>query len=328
MDEYRSVIIILLYCFTSSSLLLINKFCVTVFPFPCTLTLVQGVFIVMAMEFANHAGWLKYDKLSYPKVKVFSLYALLFAVSLVLNNRALTGSNVETVIVFRASTPLVVSMLDWFFLGRKFPSFVNLISLFGLTVAVAGYVLTDAQFAMEGLAAFFWVFLYMLSVCVVACYGKYIIDSTKFESPIWGSVFYCNSVSIPFVIGLGFMDNDYPTAVFAFLQLSISGLLLLLVSNVLAMMIGYYTWECRTMLSATAFTLVGVLCKVATIIVNMLVWNKHTNASGLFCLFVGLVSASFYTQAPMRVTEELVKESEEIPLRVGDEIDAENPVTK
>jgi solute carrier family 35 protein len=48
--------------------------------------------------------------------------------------RARPRSNVETFIVFRSSTPLVISLLDYLFLGRTWPTARSWLALGGILV--------------------------------------------------------------------------------------------------------------------------------------------------------------------------------------------------
>lgn len=52
--------------------------------------------------------------------------------------------------------------------------------------------------------------------------------------------------------------------------------------------------------SATSFTVIGILCKLGTLIVNRLIWDKHAGLKGSFFLLVCLAAGTFYQQAPMR----------------------------
>lgn len=314
--------IVLIYAALSSSMLLLNKFAVTYFPYSSTLTLVQCLFSVGAIVAAGFGGLLKYDPLTYRKVKLFVVYAGLFALSLFLNNRALIKSNVETVIVFRSATPLVVSMMEWLFLGRALPNYRSMGALVVLIIGVLGYVLTDAQFIVEGVSALVCVFCYMLTMCAIMTYGKHLMDAANFESPIWGSVYYCNTVSIPFVLACGYLDGEFsriPSPLVALSTLEYFGILMLILSSIVGLWIGFMTWTVRAVLSAASFTLIGVVCKIATVIANVLAWGKHANTSGILFLLLGLAAASMYEQAPLRdavdiekaaITHELMKQDD------------------
>jgi hypothetical protein len=62
----------------------------------------------------------------------------------------------------------------------------------------------------------------------------------------------------------------------------------------------YSGWLCRGMLSATSFTLVGVVNKFLTILLNVLVWDKHSTGLGLVAVSICLIAGVFYEQPPRR----------------------------
>lgn len=64
--------------------------------------------------------------------------------------------------------------------------------------------------------------------------------------------------------------------------------------------IGYSSWWCRDKVSATSFTIIGVMNKCLTILLNYMVWDNHAKPAGIACLFLCLVGGSVYKQAPMK----------------------------
>ena len=52
-------------------------------------------------------------------------------------------------ITFRSSTPLVISICDFIFLGRELPNGRSWACLLGLLCGAVGYVMTDAGFRVE-----------------------------------------------------------------------------------------------------------------------------------------------------------------------------------
>jgi hypothetical protein len=52
--------------------------------------------------------------------------------------------------------------------------------------------------------------------------------------------------------------------------------------------------------SATSFTIIGVINKCLTILLNLIVWDQHAAPGGILSLFLCLVGGSLYRQAPMR----------------------------
>ena len=54
------------------------------------------------------------------------------------------------------------------------------------------------------------------------------------------------------------------------------------------------------MISATSFSLVGNICKIITILVNILIWDKHAGTEGVGALLLCLAASAMYQQPPMR----------------------------
>ena len=59
------------------------------------------------------------------------------------------------------------------------------------------------------------------------------------------------------------------------------------------------------MTSATTYTLVGVVNKFLTILLNVFLWDKHASWFGLLCVSVCLLAGVFYQQAPKRGSSSL-----------------------
>ena len=75
------------------------------------------------------------------------------------------------------------------------------------------------------------------------------------------------------------------------------------------------------MISATSFTLVGVVNKFLTVLLNVILWDKHSSPLGLVAVCVCLLAGSFYQQAPRRDEErkttslqESIDKEAELPL--------------
>ena len=103
----------------------------------------------------------------------------------------------------------------------------------------------------------------------------------------------------------------------------------------------YFAWAARSTISATSFTIVGNMvrcrplpvhavpcvrdqawpggrltaepparapqCKILTIVINVLLWDKHASAFGIVCLLGCLAAAFVYKQAPLRGDKNIPK---------------------
>lgn len=57
---------------------------------------------------------------------------------------------------------------------------------------------------------------------------------------------------------------------------------------------------CRGMVSATTYTLVGVVNKFLTVLLNVVLWDKHSTGWGILSVLVCLGAGTLYQQAPRR----------------------------
>merc|ERR1719460_1741878 len=68
----------------------------------------------------------------------------------------------------------------------------------------------------------------------------------------------------------------------------------ILVSCVVGVAISYAGFNLRKIVSATSFTVVGVVCKLVTVLVNDVMWSLHSNLFGHLGLMVCIGSGFMY----------------------------------
>ena len=127
-----------------------------------------------------------------------------------------------------------------------------------------------------------------------------IAQDTKKGLSLTASVLYTNTLSIPIVLAILVPTGD--AAIARDLPWSIPAIAALVFSSVIGTCIGYSGWWCRTKISATSFTVVGVVNKLSTVLINQIMWSKHASALGVVGLLLALVGGVLYRQAPMRTT--------------------------
>jgi len=86
---------------------------------------------------------------AHKQIKPFLVVAVAFLGAIFTNMKTLQYANVETFIVFRSSTPLLIALLDYAFLGRELPSLRSWCSLLLLLCGAFGYVMYDADFEVS-----------------------------------------------------------------------------------------------------------------------------------------------------------------------------------
>ena len=232
--DAKSVIAVATFSVSSSGLLLINKLCLKEVALPSFLAVLQFVASVLCALGLAATGQAELDGLAWPRVRIYLMYIGLFATAIYSNMQALTHSNVETLIVFRACGPLMVSLLEWRLLGRTLPSRRSVLALFGIFLFALGYVASDKAFgaparsahaphrtpaassshlpaphpppplpaavcshaAMHGLRAYSWCAVYFISICLSDTCGKHLISGLQWRS-MWGPVLYTNLLATP-----------------------------------------------------------------------------------------------------------------------------------
>eukprot|EP00501_MAST-03F_sp_TOSAG23-6_P000538 GSMAST32.ASY1.ANO1.558.1 assembled CDS len=298
----KILVSIIFYSICSSSMLLINKITVGLIPnapFVTTFQLVFCCMFVLAIKKANRIEF-PVDDFDPEKIRPYMIYCIGFALGIYSSMRSLEAANVETVIVFRCLTPLFVSVLDFIFLGREMPSKKSLVALLAIVVGAYGYIWFDDSFQQNGSAVYYWPMAYLIITCFNMVYGKHIIQEVDLS--LSGTVLYTNTFSIIPTVILGLLGSSTPeaTGFGIFNYLTIPSCFALFISAVVGTGISYAGWWCRTLTSATTFTLVGVMNKMATITVNLMIWNNHASRNGILSLMLCIIGGTFYRQAPLR----------------------------
>jgi len=287
------------YTLCSCSMLLVNKLVMHYLHYPSFVSAIQFCVVILLIFVLKFFGW-KIDNLELSKMKPYLVYSMSFAGGCYTNMRVLASSNVETVIVFRASTPLAVAFCDYFFLQRDLPNIRSLLALLTILGGAIGYVATDSEFVLNGAGVYSWALAYYVFLVFSMVYGKKLISNIKLVDKVWGSVLYTQSLSIPILMAFAFLNNEQITFFDALFNLEGMGVLFLILSCVIGCGISYSGWWCRDVTSATTYTLLGVLNKLGTITVNVLIWDQHASWKGISTLVICLIGGSFYQQAPQR----------------------------
>mmetsp|Transcript_18543 Transcript_18543/g.41277 ORF Transcript_18543/g.41277 Transcript_18543/m.41277 type:complete len:319 (-) Transcript_18543:50-1006(-) len=281
------------YMLCSATLLISNKYAVYQVAAPSFILFSQLMGTAVVVKAFASMGNIECDALEKEKVMKFLPVALIFLATIFTNIKSLQYANVETFMVFRFSTPIVVSIADYLFLGRKLPSPRSWMCLLALLVGAFGYATTDSSFHVKG---YTFCAIWYVIFCMDQIYLKHVINTVKMDSN-WGRVFYSNLLA---ALPLVFTFIYDPHEIEAVKNISSAASFAVFVSVALGVGMSYFAWMARSLLSAASFTVVGNVCKVLTIAINVSMWDKHASTFGVICLMSCLVAAFFYKQAPMR----------------------------
>jgi len=285
------------YAVCSALLVVINKWALVWFPFGATLTAIQFATAALTVKLLGCFGIVEVDPLEYGKVMAFLPAVVLFYISIASNLKLLEHGNVDTFIVVRSCTPLATLGMDILITGAAIPSGKSVATLVLIILGAIGYVITD-----EGVkwSAYMWSLLYLVAMTVDQVFIKKIVMNVKLSR--WGLVYYNNIIAVcmmPFgSMATGeaqrLMDQVNTGAIWKLTQQE--SLLPVLVSCAFGVGISYYGLNARKALTATAFTVLGVVCKFGTVLINTLVWTRHAPPLGIACVCVCILGGILYQQ--------------------------------
>ncbi|KAM7260261.1 hypothetical protein ACFE04_016002 [Oxalis oulophora] len=294
---YTTTSLVTGYALCSSLLAVINKYAITLFNYPGLLTALQYLTSVIGVYVFSKLGFLHYDPFTLTNAKKFLPAALVFYLAIFTNTNLLRHANVDTFIVFRSCTPLLVAIADTVFRHQPFPSKLTLLALVIILGGAVGYVATDYGFTIT---AYSWAFAYLVTITTEMVYIKHIITNLGLNT--WGYVLYNNLLSLMMAPVFWVLTGEY-VEVFSALAESngnwfdLSAFLAVSLSCVFGLAISFFGFAARKAVSATAFTVTGVINKFLTVAINVLIWDKHASPFGLVCLLFTLAGGVLYQQS-------------------------------
>lgn len=294
---YATSTLVVGYALCSSLLAVINKFAITKFNFPGLLTALQYLTSALGVWVLGKLGFLHHDPFTWDIAKKFLPAATVFYLAIFTNTNLLRHANVDTFIVFRSCTPLLVAIADTAFRKQPCPSKLTFLSLVVILGGAVGYVATDSAFT---LTAYSWAFAYLVTITTEMVYIKHMVTNLGLNT--WGFVFYNNLLSLMMAPLFWIITGEF-IDVFTAVGLNKGNLfepvafLAVALSCVFGLLISFFGFAARKAISATAFTVTGVVNKFLTVAINVLIWDKHASPFGLVCLLMTLSGGVLYQQS-------------------------------
>ena len=249
----------------------------------------------MFAYYVGKLGLISVDPLEWKKIKAFSPACFTFFIAIVCNMKLLQISNVDTFIMLRSTVPLATAFAEHFFLKTPFPNISVFFSLVMIIVGSVGFILNEEVIRLD---AYSWGVAYVLSMVIDTVLVKKVVNEVELTS--WGLVLYNNfiaSAMYPGFVLLTLEVMDVGTAVTSLLSSPADVYFPVFASCIVGIAISFFGLNARKALSATSFSVLGVVCKMGTILLNTLVWNRHSSAKGIFFLCVCVVSGIMYQHA-------------------------------
>jgi hypothetical protein len=160
-----------------------------------------------------------------------------------------------------------------------------------------GYVMTDSAFT---LTAYSWALAYLVTITTEMVYIKHMVTNLGLNT--WGFVLYNNLLSLLMAPVFGLLTGEH-LAVFRAIEsrgqswFELDAFVAVSLSCVFGLLISFFGFAARKAISATAFTVTGVVNKFLTVAINVMIWDKHASAFGLVCLLFTLAGGVLYQQS-------------------------------
>merc|ERR1711924_61637 len=107
-----------------------------------------------------------------------------------------------------------------------------------------------------------------------------------------------NTLAFPLLLGMALASGERSDL--SNCDVNVRGIIACIVSTIGGIGISWAGWNCREKTSATTYTLLGVISKLISVLLNVMIWDKHATPTGICWLVVCIFSSSFYRQAPLR----------------------------
>ena len=285
-----------LICFSisSSSLLVLNKLSMKHIASASLLSLIQFAFCT-AFVLLRHCTGAEPVELTRGRIQAYLYFVGVFSAAIYTNMRSLASFSVETIIVVRSCCPLLVSFMESAQSSRPWPSFRMIGILVALAACGLGYAQAEASGApgadTTGSARWAWLAAYYVLICTSDSYGKRISSAHPFRSH-WGPVLYTNGLSIPPMLLASAMAGDVQRLGDIDWRAAAAPLL---ISCFGSLTISYFGWRCRSVCTATRFTILGVTNKLLSVLLSaLLLHDRRLSPAGGLCLVGCLVFAALY----------------------------------
>eukprot|EP00179_Madagascaria_erythrocladioides_P028333 CAMPEP_0198339596 /NCGR_PEP_ID=MMETSP1450-20131203/41036_1 /TAXON_ID=753684 ORGANISM="Madagascaria erythrocladiodes, Strain CCMP3234" /NCGR_SAMPLE_ID=MMETSP1450 /ASSEMBLY_ACC=CAM_ASM_001115 /LENGTH=370 /DNA_ID=CAMNT_0044044539 /DNA_START=79 /DNA_END=1191 /DNA_ORIENTATION=- len=291
------------YAVCSSTLLVANKWALELFPKKNLLMFFQFFTSFAAVAAAWKMGFVQSDPLEWDKMRKFIIVVLIFYAVIIANMKSLEALGVDMTILFRSLTPFAISIGDYIYLGRALPSKQSLFSLFAMACCTGFIFVREPHLTWAGLS---WGVVYYVILSVDMVYLKKITVDVKLTTN--GRVIYTNLLaSGPALIGAVLFGEIGDVSSYASGDKMVAWIAVG-VTCLLGLGMSYISWALRPKVSALSFVVIGILCKIGSVVINALTLSQHLSPQSMALVCLGIVASTMYEQPKARAGQKDVNE--------------------
>jgi hypothetical protein len=202
--------LVIAYAACSASMLLVNKWALLHFPLPASLTFLQLASTAAVVVLVQLAGMVTIDEVSWAQVWAFMPVPMLFALALYSSTQLLHNSDAGLQILIRTTTPALVCVGDYLFMGYDLPSMRSMAALVGLMVGAAFYFRIETAISSS---AIFWGCFYLVSISVEMVCVKSVLNHVRMGT--WTRVLINNLITALILAPVCFLTDECARAAIA-----------------------------------------------------------------------------------------------------------------
>ncbi|KZV22172.1 hypothetical protein F511_27342, partial [Dorcoceras hygrometricum] len=293
----------LAYCFSSCSMILVNKYVLSSYGFNAgiSLMLYQNLVSVIIVSLLSFLGLITTEPLTWRLMKVWLPVNVIFVGMLITSMFSLKYINVAMVTVLKNVTNVITAIGEMYLFNKHHDNRVWAALFLMIISAISGGI-TDLSFHAIG---YTWQFM---NCCLTASYSltlRRIMDTAKQvtksgELNEFSMVLLNNCLSLPLGIFLIFVFNEVDYLLHTPLLRLPTFWLVLTFSGFLGLAISFTSMWFLHQTGATTYSLVGSLNKIPLSVAGILLFKVPTSLENSASIFFGLVAGVFFARAKMR----------------------------
>ena len=276
------------YCAVSSTLLIINKAALIYYPFPnmvLFLQLASSALVAFLIEVKQGTAE---TVLTWDNIAASIPVSVSFFLGVFTSINALKHINVDTMIVVKTCTPVMVAVAEWGFRDYALPGPRTWLSLVAVVVSTtASLSMHISDITAAGAA---WVGIWFVVVVFNMIYSAHYASTVKLTAN--GRVLCENLIScFPVATAVVAWEVMKPEILDGLLS---PGGWWVALSCLVGFGMSWFGWALRQEVSALTYTVIGVLNKLFTVAMNHSIWDRHGSVSSSALLCLGIMAGAFY----------------------------------
>ncbi|KMZ68794.1 GDP-mannose transporter [Zostera marina] len=290
------------YCLSSCSMILVNKFVLSVFDFNAGifLMLFQNLVSVIVISAASYFKFISVEPLTWRLIMVWLPVNVIFVFMLITSMFSLTYINVAMVTVLKNVTNVITALGETYLFNKYHGGRVWIALLLMIISAISGGI-TDLSFHALG---YTWQILncfltasYSLTLRRVMDTAKKVTKSGNLNE--FSMVMLNNLLSLPLGVFLTFAFGEVDYLFKTPLLRNPIFWAVIILSGFLGLAISFTSMWFLHQTSATTYSLVGSLNKIPLSIAGILLFKVPTSMENLASILFGLLAGVFFAKAKM-----------------------------